>query len=460
MIFQDTIAAIATPLGVGGIGVIRISGPDAADIAGKIFRPLPNERFRSRYLYHGDIFSVETNETIDEVLLAFFRGPHSYTGEDSLEISCHGGSLVIRAVLEEVLKAGARPAGHGEFTRRAFLNNRLDLAQAEAVNDLIMAQTSQGARIALSHLKGSLSGIIEQIRDDLIETLSEIEAFIDFTEEDGVVENEESLPLLISRAAEKIASLCNTYRYGKIRREGLNIVIAGRPNVGKSSLLNKLLGEKRAIVSAIPGTTRDFIEEMADMGGIPVRLTDTAGLRVPQDEIEKEGVALLEDKLDHADAVLLLLDGSEPITPEDQKLAGKIAEKPSVLVLNKSDLVQRLEEETVNELFPGTKPLLVKISAKYGDGIDLLVSAVRRLAEETTAVESSRETITHLHQKISLEKANECLKRAAQGQRKGLSPELIALEIREALDRISEIIGITTTEDILERIFSRFCIGK
>ncbi len=460
MIFKDTIAAIATPPGIGGIGVIRISGPDAEDIALKIFQPLPNGHLRSHHLYHGDIISVETNETIDEVLLAFFRGPHSYTGEDSLEISCHGGPFIIRAVLEEVFKAGARPADHGEFTRRAFLNNRLDLAQAEAVNDLITAQTSQGAKIALSLLKGSLSVIIEEIREDLIESLSQIEATIDFTEEDGVAENEIALPPSLERVIEKIIFLCDTYRYGKIRREGLNVVIAGRPNVGKSSLLNRLLGEKRAIVTAIPGTTRDFIEEMADIDGVPVRLTDTAGLRVPRDDIEKEGIALLENKLDHADAVLFLLDGSEKVTAEDRKLAERIAEKPLVLVLNKSDLTQRLDEKTLNELFTGNSLPLVKISAKYGNGIDLLISAIRRLALETTAGESSRATITHFHQKISLKKANECLIRAADGHEKGLSPELIALEIREALDHIGEITGKTTTEDILERIFSKFCIGK
>ena len=460
MIFKDTIAAIATPPGIGGIGVIRISGPGAEDIALKIFRPLPNGQLSSHHHYHGDISSVETNETIDEVLIAFFRGPHSYTGEDSLEISCHGGPFVIRAVLEEVFKAGARPADHGEFTRRAFLNNRLDLAQAQAVNDLILAQTNQGAKIALSLLKGSLSGIIEQIREDLIESLSQIEATIDFTEEDGFSENEDALSPFIGRAVEKIASLCDSYRYGKIRREGLNVVIAGRPNVGKSSLLNRLLGEQRAIVTAIPGTTRDFIEELADIDGIPVRLTDTAGLRVPQDEIEKEGIALLQNKLDHADAVLFLLDGSEEGTAEDRNLAEKIAGKPLVLVLNKSDLPQCLDEKTLNKLFPGNNLPLVKISAKYGNGIDLLISAIQKLALRTTAGESSRAVITHLQQKVSLEKAKECLIRAAEAHQKGQSPELIALEIREALDHVGEITGKTTAEHILDRIFSKFCIGK
>lgn len=462
MIFKDTIAAIATPPGIGGIGVIRISGPDARDMAFKIFRPLPTEKLRSHHLYHGDIISAETNKPIDEVMIAFFRGPHSYTGEDSLEISCHGGPFVIRSVLEEVFKAGARPADHGEFTKRAFLNNRIDLAQAEAVNDLILAQTSQGAQLALSHLKGNLSGILEGIREGLIELLSQIEASIDFTEEDGFIEEdkEQQVALLLSKTREKIASLLATYRYGRIRREGLSVVIAGRPNVGKSSLLNRLLGEKRAIVSAIPGTTRDFIEEIADIDGIPVRLTDTAGLRMPQDEIEREGIALLKEKLDHADAVLFLLDGSEELTAEDKQLALKIADKPLVLAINKSDLPQRLAEKTLNSLFTGSNATPVKISAKYGNGMDSLVSAIRRFALETEAAKSFLTTISHLHQKVSLEKANECLMRAADGHQKGLSPELIALEIREALDHIGEITGKTTTNDILERIFSKFCIGK
>jgi tRNA modification GTPase len=461
MNFKDTIAAIATPSGIGGIGVIRISGADAENIAYSIFRPHLKGRLFSHRLYHGNIVSVETNETIDEVLIAFFRGPHSYTGEDSLEIYCHGGVLVVRAVLEEVFQAGARPADHGEFTRRAFLNNRLDLAQAQAVNDLISAQTASGTKIALSQLKGALSNQIEQIRADLIDSLSEIEAAIDFTEEDGFNENEDLLSPFIDKTVEKISSLCDSYKYGKIHREGFNIVISGRPNVGKSSLLNRLLGEQRAIVSAISGTTRDFIEEALNLDGIPVRLTDTAGLRTPQDEIEKEGIALLEKKLDQADAVLFLLDGSEDIRPDDQRLAERIRDRPCVLILNKSDLPQHLDETALTGLFNTTIPPLVKVSAKYGDGIDLLISTIQKIAlQTTTAGESFGATISHLHQKASLEKAKKCLMRAADGHRKGLSPELIALEIREALDRIGEITGKTTTQDILDRIFSKFCIGK
>ncbi len=460
MTCKDTIAAIATPYGIGGIGIIRISGPETQKIAKKIFRPFPNGGLRSHHLYHGDIISLETAEPIDEVLLALFRRPHSYTGEDSLEISCHGGPYVIRRVLEEVFRAGARPADHGEFTKRAFLNDRIDLSQAEAVNDLILAQTSQGAKIALGHLKGRLSGVIEDIREDLIESLAQIEVLIDFTEEDGISEDQDGFLPVITRAAAKIASLSDTYRYGKIRREGLNVVIAGRPNVGKSSLLNRLLGEKRAIVSTVPGTTRDFIEETIDIDGIPVRLTDTAGLRTPRDEIEEEGITLLKNKLLDADAVLFVLDGSEDVTDDDKKLAEQITEKPAVLVINKSDLPQRLEEKRLYGLVSGKNPPAVKISAKYGNGIDLLVSEIRTLALQPSAEDRSQTMITHLHQKVSLQKAHACLTRAAEGSQKGISPELIALEVREALDHIGEITGKTTAEDILQRIFSRFCIGK
>jgi tRNA modification GTPase len=460
MIFRDTIAAIATPPGIGGIGLIRVSGPAAEGIARRLFRPLPLGNFLSHHLYHGEIVSPETGAVLDEVLIAFLKGPRSYTGEDTLEISCHGGPLVLRTVLEEVLLAGARPAGRGEFTKRAFLNDRLDLTQAVAVLDIITAQTRPGLAAAVGHLKGKLFIRIEEMRSEIIDLLAGIEAAIDFSEEDGVGETPGSSPFQIQTVIDRIASLIATYHQGRICREGIGVVIAGRPNVGKSSLLNRLLGEKRAIVTPIPGTTRDFIEETVDLGGIPVRLTDTAGLRPPEDAIEKEGVDLVWQRLETADAVLVLLDGSADLTADDRELLAKMTAKPLLPVLNKSDLPQRLEEESLKGLLRGGTPPAVRISAKYGDGIDRLTAAIRDLVITTPAAEAPEAMIAHLHQKTALEKAAAGLVRARDGLTGGLPTEFVALEVREALDALGEITGRTTPEEVLDRIFANFCIGK
>jgi tRNA modification GTPase len=460
MILEETIAAIATPPGIGGIGVIRISGPAAEGIARRLFRPSPPGDFLSHHLYHGVIVSPTTGDVLDEVLIAILKGPRSYTGEDTLEISCHGGPLILRTVLEEVLRAGSRPAGRGEFTKRAFLNDRLDLTQAEAVQDIIAAQTRPGLAAAVGRLKGSLYGRIEEIRSEMIDLLSGIEASIDFSAEEGLGEVPGSPILQTGRIIDRIATLAATYRQGRIYREGIGVVIAGRPNVGKSSLLNRLLGEKRAIVTPIPGTTRDFIEEAVDLDGIPVRLTDTAGLRPPEDAIEKEGIDLVWQRVETADIVLLLLDGSAELTADDRALFEKMAAKPLLPVLNKSDLPPRLDEESLMGLLREGTPPAIRISAKYGDGIDRLTAALRILMLATPAEESSEVMIAHLHHKTALEKAAAGLVRARDGMAGGLAVEFIALEVREALDALGEITGRTTPEELLDRIFANFCIGK
>lgn len=461
MIFRDTIAAIATPPGVGGIGLIRVSGPEAEVIARRLFRPLrPLSSFLSHHLYLGHIVAPETGDVLDEVLVSFLKAPRSFTGEDTLEISCHGGPLILRTVLDEVLRAGARPAERGEFTKRAFLNNRLDLAQAEAVLDVITARTHAGLSAAVARLRGKLSGRIEAIRSEIVDLLAGIEAAIDFSEDDGVTGTPESDLPRLQAAIDGLQALAATYRQGRIYREGIGVVIAGRPNVGKSSLLNRLLGEKRAIVTSIPGTTRDFIEEALDIGGIPVRLTDTAGIRPPEDAIEREGIDLVWERLETADAVLVLLDGSAELTAEDRELLAKLREKPLLPVVNKADLPQRLEEGSLQEILPETAPRPLRISAKYGDGIEALKQAICDTALTAPLQEMPEVLIAHLHQKTALEKAAESLIRARDGLRGGLPPELAALEIREALDALGEITGRTTTEDVLERIFANFCIGK
>ncbi|MDP2838939.1 MAG: tRNA uridine-5-carboxymethylaminomethyl(34) synthesis GTPase MnmE [Syntrophales bacterium] len=460
MTFRDTIAAIATPPGIGGVGLIRVSGPTAEGIAQRLFRPLPTGNFLSHHLYHGKIIAPTTGAILDEVLVAFLKGPHSYTGEDTLEISCHGGPLILRTVLEAVIQAGARPAERGEFTQRAFLNNRLDLAQAEAVLDIITAKTRPGLAAAIDCLSGKLSEPIEAIRSEMIDLLAGIEAAIDFSEDDGVEKTpDEALPR-IRKLIDRIAALAATHRQGRIYREGIGVVIAGRPNVGKSSLLNRILGEKRAIVTPIPGTTRDFIEETVDIGGIPVRLTDTAGLRLPENAIEKEGIDLVWERLETADAVLVLLDGSAELTADDRELLEKMISKPMLPVLNKSDLPQRLDEKSLLGLLPEGTPPAIRISAKYGDGLDRLTAALRDLVLATPAEEPPEAMIVHLHQKTALEKAAAGLARARDGLSGSLPTEFVALEVREALDALGEITGRTTPEEVLDRIFANFCIGK
>jgi tRNA modification GTPase len=458
---RDTIAAIATPPGVGGIGVIRVSGPASEGIARRLFRPSrPLASFLSHHLYHGEVAAPETGAILDDVLVAFLRGPHTYTGEDTLEINCHGGPLILRTVLAEVFRAGARPAERGEFTKRAFLNGRLDLSQAEAVLDLITAKTPEGLSAAVDRLKGRLSGRIEMIRDAIIDLLAGIEAAIDFAEDDGAVETPgEDFPEF-QTLIDDLQALAATYLRGRITREGVGVVIAGRPNVGKSSLLNRLLGEKRAIVTPVPGTTRDFIEEAVNIGGIPVRLTDTAGIRLPENAIEKEGIDLVWERLDNADAVLVLLDGSMALTPEDHELLAKILAKPMLPVINKSDLPQRLDEEMLQDLLPETTPPAIRISAKYGDGIYRLTAAIRDMVLATPAEETTGIMIADLRHKVALERAAECLVRAREGLHDGLPPELTALEVREALDSLGEITGRTTSEEVLDRIFANFCVGK
>jgi tRNA modification GTPase len=460
MIFRDTIAAIATPPGIGGIGVIRVSGPAAEGIARRLFRPSPSGNFLTHHLYHGEIVSPETGVILDEVLVAFLKEPRSYTGEDTLEINCHGGPLVLRAVLEEALRAGARPAERGEFTKRAYLNDRLDLAQAEAVLDIITAQTKPGLAAAVGRLKGNLSGRIETIRIEIIDLLAGIEAAIDFSEDDGIEETSGDALSRIQEIIAGITDLAATYHQGRIYREGIGVVIAGRPNVGKSSLLNRLLGRKRAIVTSLPGTTRDFIEETVDLGGIPVRLIDTAGLHPAENAIEKEGIDLAWEHMEKSDAVLLLLDGSASLTEDDREILVKTAAKQRLLILNKSDLPLRLNEELLKDFLPEGTGQAIRISAKYGNGIDRLTAALRDLVLATPAEETPGAMIAHLHHKIALEKATERLVHARDGLSDGLHAVLVALELREALDALEAITGRTTPEDVLDRIFTNFCIGK
>ncbi len=457
---DDTIAAIATPPGAGGIGIVRISGPGSEDVCQVLFRPKSTAGpLKSHHFYHGDIVSSANGNAIDEVLVVLMRAPNSYTGEDVLEIHCHGGNLILHAVLTEAIMKGCRLADRGEFTKRAYLNGRMDLLQAEAVMDLITARTDRGREIALAGLKGNLSEKIQSIRSDLIEILSFLESSIDFSEEE-ISSPEFSRPHWqeIEGILASINGILETYREGKLFRDGFNVVITGRPNVGKSSLLNRLLGERRAIVTSVPGTTRDFIEETVNINGIPVLLTDTAGIRKFPEEVEREGIALVWEKTLMADMVIVLVDGSTPLTEEDVEVIDKNRKKPLILAVNKSDLTHQIPDKHISEVFPGISA--VWISAKYGEGIEALKEKIKAMALDNEDYSTSDLLLTNLRHKSALQKAASSLLAAQSGILNGNSAELTAFELKESLDHLGSIAGDTTSEDILDKIFSTFCVGK
>jgi len=453
----DTIAALSTPLGPGAIAVIRISGPRAEPILHQIFSPYRHRKeFESHRLYHGEIICPKMGTFIDEVLVCLMRGPHSYTGEDVVEVFCHGGIHLPQKVLSAVLSAGARLAERGEFTRRAFINGRLDLSQAEAVVDIINASSDRGRELALRQLKGELRDTIQGWRERLNHCLARLEASIDFTEEIKEGETIQGLAEDLETLQGEIQKLARTYERGRIFREGASIVILGRPNVGKSSLLNYLLGRRRAIVTPIPGTTRDFLEEMVDINGLMVRLIDTAGIHTTENVLEQAGIELVWDRLSDAELVIFLCDGSESLTEVDWQIMERIRARKVIPVINKIDLPLKINKDELIGFFG--RPC-VCISAKYGTGMGELKESIYRALTDQKGEGETGVAITHLRQ-------FECLKRALAAISKGLSfdlvhqPECAAEELKDALFALGEITGDSVSEDLLDIIFSNFCVGK
>lgn len=464
MSLDDTIAAISTSLGEGGIGIVRLSGKDALSIAERIFKPVKDIGANSRSpllshtIHYGHIINPENNEVIDEVLLSFMKAPSTYTREDVVEINCHGGIIPLKNVLELCLKEGARLAEPGEFTKRAFLNGRIDLTQAEAVIDIIRAKTDKSLRSAIDQLRGSLSKKLEKIHEDLIELTALIEAHIDLPQEDIDSPSKGLIEERVNVLLDEMGYLLKSFEAGKIFREGISTAIIGRPNVGKSSLLNALLMEDRAIVTETPGTTRDIIEEVVSVDGIPLKVVDTAGIRKAKDLVEEEGVKRSLRAMEGADLVLIVIDTSEDLNEEDRTLLEKVRDKQGIIVLNKNDLRNMLDEDGLLGLIGG-KPV-VKISATQRTGIDELRNAISNLIFNGKVVSAEGAVITKLRHKKALLDTKENLENFRDSLLKGDFPEFLALDLREALDHIGEIIGITTAEDILNRIFSEFCIGK
>ena len=375
---EDTIAAIATPPGEGGLAVVRISGPDAEKIALRIFtRPQSRNRtLRSHTLYHGQITDPKDAQPIDEVLLTIMRKPRSYTGEDIVEVHCHGGNFLVRQILALILTQGARQAEPGEFTKRAFLNGRVDLAQAEAVLDLIRARTAKGAQLALNQASGELSKYVGELREELLDILVQVEAAIDFPEEEIELLQRHHLIETISVLVKKINDISNSYEWGRLFREGAKVCICGRPNVGKSSLLNALLGSDRVIVTPIPGTTRDVIEESLTLNGLPIVIWDTAGIRESQDQVEQLGIELSRQHLEKADALIVVIDGSVELTPEDRALLNIAISKKIVIAVNKIDLPLVVDLQSL-ALDQGAR--ILTTSARSGIGIDSLKKTLREL---------------------------------------------------------------------------------
>lgn len=456
----DTIAAISTPFGESGIGIVRVSGPLSEQIAKRIFRHKKGQKeFVSHHFYYGEIIDPDNNHFVDEVLLVFMKAPKTYTREDILEIHCHGGYIVLEKVLELVLKEGARLAEPGEFTKRAFLNGRIDLTQAEAVIDIIRAKTISSLEIATQQLRGRLYNELISLKEILLKHLALIEAHIDFPEEDIDPLHLEEVKRDFSEIIKKLEEWVSTYKEGKIFREGVTCAIIGKTNVGKSSLLNVLLKEDRAIVTPIPGTTRDIIEEVLNIYGIPIRLIDTAGLRKAKDFIEEEGIKRAKQKVTEADLILLIIDGSREIDQDDLEIFKEIESKKKILVLNKIDLPLKIQIDQLKKEFQ-TDPI-VSISALKSQGIeDLKKTIYKFLLGKDIRITPDHLIVSNIRHKIALEKTKESLKNALSGINKKLSIEFIAFEIRQALDSMAEMVGETTSEDILNRIFEQFCIGK
>ena len=444
----DTNDAVSTPTGTGGIGVIRISGPEAFDVCGRLFSRDVKSMAANTCAF-GKI-TAEDGSVLDEVVVTVFRAPHSYTGDDTAEISCHGGMAVTRAVLERVLECGARMAEGGEFTYRAFLAGKMDLAEAEAVNDLIKARTEAAAKIALSQMEGSLSRALLPVRDALTGILARIEACIDFPEDVPEPPREE-LRTEIETALKSLTDLAATFDGARLYREGLRVVITGRVNTGKSSLLNALLRSDRAIVTDIEGTTRDVIEESFTVKGLPVVAVDTAGLRETEDKVERMGIDLTRKALEKADIILFVLDGSREVAPEEREEIESLRDKKVILAVNKIDL---------NPAAEGDFDLpAVRLSAETGEGVEDLRNMIFDLAGAAEIAPGSA-AVANLRHKNALKGAAESLENASETLRSDVPLDLISADVREALLQTGLILGDACGEDLLERIFSDFCIGK
>ncbi|UCH22966.1 MAG: tRNA uridine-5-carboxymethylaminomethyl(34) synthesis GTPase MnmE [Deltaproteobacteria bacterium] len=473
---NSTIAAIATPPGSGGIGVIKISGPGSLPIADAIFKRTHSNSnhlsdqtslqrnespvsFKSHMLYYGHIVNPDNGRMIDEVLLTSMKAPRTYTREDVVEIQSHAGSVGLRAIMELVLRQGARLAEPGEFTKRAFLNGRIDLTQAEAVIDVINAKTDTALNMAATQLNGQMKAGIESMRNWLTEILAEIEAAIDFPDDVGeIVDVKKTIRVIQQGVVQPLNDLIKQYDSASILRDGIKLSVVGRPNVGKSSLLNRLVQKDRAIVTSIPGTTRDLIEETFNINGIPIVITDTAGLHETNDPIEVIGINKAHESIENADLILFMIDCSHPLTPADRQIYEKYQNRKMILIINKIDLIKDGAEFEIPAAWKTATT--VRISVLYDIGINDLKDRIEHLALNGIEYNLEALIIPNIRHKLALEESLKALSAATQAISENRPLELIALDIKEAIDRLGDIIGVNVREDVIDQIFSRFCIGK
>ncbi|MDQ1143392.1 tRNA modification GTPase [Bacillus sp. SORGH_AS 510] len=458
----DTIAAISTPMGEGAIAIVRLSGDDAIQIADKLFKGVGGKRLLdmpSHTIHYGHLFDPKSDQVIEEVMVSVMKGPKTFTKEDVVEINCHGGMVSVNRVLQHVLNNGARLAEPGEFTKRAFLNGRIDLSQAEAVMDLIRAKTDRAMNVALGQMEGRLSNLIRRLRQEILEILAHVEVNIDYPEYDDV--EEMTHHMLIEKATfvrEEIQKILQTSQQGKILREGLSTVIVGRPNVGKSSLLNSLVHENKAIVTDIPGTTRDVIEEYVNVRGVPLRLLDTAGIRETEDIVERIGVERSRQVLKEADLILLVLNYSDKLTVEDENLFEVVKGMDVIVIINKTDLPQHIDMERVQQLAEGHK--IVTTSLLEERGVDELEEAIASLffagsieAGDITYVSNSRH-IALLNQSLH------AIEEAIEGVEAGTPIDIVQIDLTRTWELLGEITGENVHESLIDQLFSQFCLGK
>ncbi|HHV74547.1 MAG TPA: tRNA uridine-5-carboxymethylaminomethyl(34) synthesis GTPase MnmE [Thermoanaerobacterium sp.] len=455
----DIIAAISTPIGEGGISIIRISGSNAIKIVSGIFKSKRNvdlKNVKSHTVHYGFICDMENDEIYDEVLVNVMRSPHTYTKEDVVEINCHGGYIPAKRILELVLRNGARLAEPGEFTKRAFLNGRLDISQAEAVIDIIRSKTDLSNKYALMQLNGSVKEKITKIKNDLVALIAHIFALMDFPEEDVELFNDGELIDGINKSIREIDEILKTSEKGRIIREGLNTAIIGKPNVGKSSLLNALLNENRAIVTDIPGTTRDIIEEHLSIKGIPINLIDTAGIRQTDEIVERIGVERSREAIDKADLIMFVFDGSRPLEKDDYEILKLIENKKVLYILNKIDLPSTIDIHEVDKLSGGR---YVKLSSVTKEGLETLENTVYNMVM-VDGLSHDEFLLTNMRHKEALIKAKENLVSCLKTIESGLTEDFVSIDLNAAIDHLGLITGETANEDLINEIFERFCVGK
>ena len=456
---SSTIVSISTAPGIGGIGIIRMSGNETFEILNKIFKPKKEqkiEEIKGYTMKYGEI--IDNNQIIDEVLVSYFKAPKSYTTENMCEINSHGGSIIVKKILEICLKNGADMAEPGEFTKRAFLNGRIDLAQAESVIDLINAKSDREAKSGIKQLEGALSKEIKDIKQEIMNVLVNIEVTIDYPEYDTPEVQKQELTMMLEKVEKKLSQLEESFDNGKIIKEGIKTAIIGKPNAGKSSLLNTILKEERAIVTDIEGTTRDTIEEFVTVKGIPIKLVDTAGIRNAKDEVEKIGIQKSIEEAQNADLIIAIFDSSKELTIEDKEIIDLIKGKKAIILLNKTDLPSKIDEN--NKQLKENAKNIIKISAKNNQGINKLYDKIAEMFSLNQINLDNEVLITNVRHKNIISKALQNVKKANEAILVNMPIDIVTIYIKEILEDLGEITGEYVTEDIINEIFSKFCLGK